>query len=91
MQGVAWIDPESFRIVRLRTDIEQPESNVGLEKETVQVIYSEVSFAQSGKTMWLPLEVTVTGQLKQYMFHNRHRYSDYRLFKVQTEQKQDNP
>ena len=91
MQGVAWIDPVSFRIIRLRTDIQQPESNVGLQKETTQVLYSEVSFAQSDKTLWLPREVTVTGQLKQYLFHNQHRYSDYRLFNVQVEQKQDKP
>ncbi len=91
LQGMAWIDPVSFRIVRLRTDIQQPESNVGLQKETTQVLYSEVSFAQSGKTLWLPREVTVTGQLQEYIFHNLHRYSDYRLFNVQVEQKQAKP
>lgn len=91
LQGVAWIDPVSFRIVRLRTDLEQPESNIGLQKETIQVLYSEVTFGKSGETLWLPLEVTVTGQLKQYVFHNQHRYSDYRLFNVQVEQKPDKP
>jgi hypothetical protein len=91
LQGVAWIDPVSFRIVRLRTDIEQPESNVGLLKETIQVLYSEVSFGKSQETLWLPQEVTVTGQLKEYLFHNQHRYSDYRLFNVQVEQKLDKP
>ena len=43
-QGVAWIDPVSFRILRLRTDIQKPELNVGLQRETTQVEYSEVSF-----------------------------------------------
>ncbi len=91
LQGVAWIDPASFRLLRLRTDIQQPEVNVGLQKETTQVVYSEVSFRQGGKTLWLPREVTVTGQLKQYLFHNQHRYSDYRLFDVQVDQKHDHP
>ena len=91
LQGVAWIDPTSFRIVRLRTDIQQAETNVGLQKETTQVLYSAVSFAQSGKTLWLPREVTVTGQLREYNFHNQHRYSDYRLFNVQIQQKQTLP
>jgi len=91
LQGVAWIDPVSFRIARLRTDIQQPESNVGLLKESIQVLYSEVSFAQGNETLWLPREVTVTGQLKEYLFHNQHRYSDYQVFKVQVEQKQDKP
>jgi hypothetical protein len=91
LQGVAWIDPVSFRIVRLRTDILRPESNVGLQQETIQVLYSEVSFGKSGETLWLPQEVTVTGHLKEYLFHNQHRYSDYRLFNVQVEQKPDKP
>jgi hypothetical protein len=91
LQGVAWIDPVNFRIVRLRTDIQQPESNVGLLKETIQVLYSEVSFGKSQETLWLPQEVTVTGQLRQYLFHNQHRYSDYRLFTVHVEQKQNKP
>ena len=91
LQGVAWIDPVKFRIVRLRTDIEQPELKVGLQNETILVQYSEVNFAKSNETLWLPQEVAVTGQLKQYIFHNLHRYSDYRLFSVQVEQKQAKP
>ena len=85
-QGVAWIDPVNFRILRLRTDIQKPELNVGLQRETTQVEYSEVTFKHGGKTLWLPREVTVTGQLNRYVFHNRHSYSDYRLFVVQTEE-----
>jgi hypothetical protein len=91
MQGVAWIDPVSFRIIRLRTDIEQPELKVGLQRETTEVEYSEVTFKQGGKTLWLPRQVTVRGQLRWYTFNNWHRYSDYRLFVVQTGEKQKNP
>ncbi|MGO8815637.1 MAG: hypothetical protein ACLQVG_13380 [Terriglobia bacterium] len=91
LQGVAWIDPVGYRVVRLRTDIQAPEPNVGLQRETTEVVYSEVSFEKSGKTMWLPHAVTVNGQLGDYVFHNLHRYSDYRLFNVQVEQKQAKP
>jgi hypothetical protein len=91
LQGVAWIDPVGYRIVRLRTDIQAPEPNVGLQRETTEVDYSEVNFEKSGKTMWLPRAVTVNGQLGDYVFHNLHRYSDYRLFNVQVEQKQAKP
>jgi len=91
LQGVAWVDPASFQILRLRTDIEQPESSVSLLKETTQIFYSEVSFRQSDKTLWLPREVTVTGHLDKYNFHNQHRYADYRLFKVQIEQTRNKP
>lgn len=90
-QGVAWIDPVSFRILRLRTDILQPELNLGLKSETTEIEYSEVTFKQGSKTLWVPREVTVTGQLDRYSFHNQHRYSDYRLFSVQSEEKLKGP
>jgi hypothetical protein len=87
VQGLAWIDPASFRIIRLRTDLEQPAPHVGLGSETTEVEYSEVTFKEGGKPLWLPREVTVSGQLKWYAFHNWHRYSDYRLFVVHVEEK----
>jgi hypothetical protein len=90
-QGVAWVDPARFRILRLRTDIQQPELHVGLQRETTEVEYSEVTFKQGGKTLWLPREVTVSGQTNQYTFYNEHRYSDYRLFIVQTSAKEKSP
>jgi hypothetical protein len=88
VQGVAWIDPAKYRILRLRTDVERPELSVGLRWETTEAEYSEVTFKEGGKTMWLPREVTVSGQLKDYTFRNQHRYSGYRFFLVQTEDKQ---
>jgi hypothetical protein len=88
VQGVAWIDPATDRILRLRTDVQRPELSVGLRWETTEVEYSEVTFKEGGKKLWLPREVTVGGQLKDYTFHNQHRYSDYRFFLVQTEDKQ---
>ncbi|MGO8731974.1 MAG: hypothetical protein ACLQVM_04170 [Terriglobia bacterium] len=91
VQGVAWIDPVSFRVLRLRTEIQQPELNVGLSKETTEVEYSRVTFKQGLKTLWLPREVTVSGQLGQYVFSNQHRYSQYRFFIVEAGEKQENP
>jgi len=91
VQGVAWIDPASFRILRLQTDLEQPEPNIGLQSETTEVEYSEVTFKEAGKTLWLPREVAVRVQLRRFSYHNWHRYSDYRLFVVRTEEKQKSP
>ncbi len=87
MQGIAWIDPVKYRILRLRTDIEMPDVHVGLTKETTEILYSEVKFQDGAKTLWLPRAVTVSGQLDKYIFHNQHRYSDYRLFNVQVDEK----
>ncbi len=91
VEGVAWIDPASYRILRLRTDIQRPELTVGLRWETTEAEYSEVTFKEGGKRLWLPREVTVSGQLNDYTFQNQHRYTDYRFFLVQTEDKSKGP
>jgi len=80
----------SFTIRRLRTDVLVPPTYIGILKVTTQILYSEVSFEQGKLKLWLPREVDVNGQLDQYRYHNQHRYSDYRHFKVQVEQK-DHP
>jgi len=91
VQGVAWIDPASFQILRLRTDIQRPEIDIGVGSETTEIQYSEVTFQQGGKTLWLPRQVMVSGQLGRDIFRNHHRYADYRFFLVETNQKQQTP
>ena len=86
VQGVAWIDPVNFRVLRLRTDLEQPDPTVSLARETTQIEYFGVTFKQGGKSLWLPRQVSVRGQIGKYVYDNSHRYSDYRLFVVQTEE-----
>jgi len=91
VQGVAWIDPVNFRILRLRTDIERPDSTVSLVRETTEIEYFEVTFKQGGKSLWLPRRVNVSGQMGRYMYQNLHNYSNYRLFVVQTEESGSRP
>lgn len=87
MQGVAWVDVKTYEIVRIRTDILQETGDVDLRQETTEVEYAPVNFQQSKQTLLVPKEVTVSGQLGRYTFHNFHRHSDYRIFKVETEEK----
>jgi VWFA-related protein len=91
LQGVAWIDPVSFAILRLRTEILEPYLHVGLRRETTEVEYSEVTFKGSDKRLWLPRQVTVSGQLRQSVFSNQHHYSQYRLFIVEAEENRKRP
>jgi hypothetical protein len=91
VHGIAWIDSTTFRIQRLRTEVLVPPTHIGALKEITQILYSEVSFEQGRLKLWLPREVDVTGQLDQYRYHNQHRYSDYRLFKVQVKENGDQP
>ena len=79
-QGVAWIDPQSSRIVRLRTDLLEPVPKVRLQRETTEISYSLVQFKEVPAPVSLPAEVTVTVDWKGRTFQNQHQYSDFKLF-----------
>ncbi len=83
VQGVAWIDPGSYQIVRMRTDLLAPQIEFDLEQLSTDISFHEVQFKGSSKMMWLPREVNVTVRYENTTFFNQHRYSDYRLFNVE--------
>jgi hypothetical protein len=83
-QGITWIDEASFRIVRLRTDLLAPRPDIGLERQTTEVHFGETRLPQTVSPLWLPQEVVVTTDMNDQFFRNVHRYSGYRLFKVET-------
>jgi hypothetical protein len=86
VQGVAWIDPDSFQIVRLHTDLLPPLQDIGLKRQTTEIEYGDVHFNQLHSTLWLPTKVTVTLDWRDEILRNRHQYSDFELFSVETEQ-----
>lgn len=85
-QGLAWIDPDAYKIVRLRTDLLKPESKIRLERQTTEITYDPVQFKQVASTVWLPSEVAVTVEWAGKTFRNMHRYSDFKLFNTGTEE-----
>lgn len=91
LEGVAWIDRESYQIVRLRTGLLTQATESGLKEETTEVRYDPVRFKGAASALWLPEEVTVTVDWKGEDFRNRHRYSDFKRFSVETEQTPGTP
>jgi len=86
LQGLAWIDPATYQIVRLRTDLLAPQPKVKLLKQTTEIQYKEVSFKETGAALWLPQDVSVTVELRGRTYHNLHRYADFKLFNVATKE-----
>jgi tetratricopeptide (TPR) repeat protein len=85
-QGVAWIDPTNFQIVRLRTDLLAPQSKLRLQRQTTEIHFKEVSFKEVATAFWLPQEVSVIVDWRGRTYRNWHRYSDYKLFNVETKE-----
>jgi hypothetical protein len=90
-QGLAWVDSTSYQIVRMRTDLLRPVAKVRLERVTTDTHFGEVHFIQSPLTVWLPREVTVTVEWNGRLLRNTHTYSEFKLFNVESSQKQKAP
>jgi hypothetical protein len=87
VQGLAWIDSETNRILRLRTDLLKPAREIRLNSQTTEIDYGEVHFAGTQASFWLPRRVVVTIEWRGKSFRNVHEYSDFRLFNVQTDER----
>ena len=82
MQGVAWIDPSDFKIVRLRTDILSPPAGVPLRQLTADIQFTEIRIAEMASPLWLPRQVVVTTSVGGVTLRETHVYSNYRLFRA---------
>jgi len=83
-QGIVWIDSNSYKIVRLRSDLLSPQPKIRLERQTTEITYQPVQFKELASAMWLPSEVAVTVEWKGRTFRNSHTYSRFKLFNVRT-------
>jgi hypothetical protein len=81
-QGVAWIDKSSFQIIRLRTDILAPPTDMGLDRQTTEVTFSEFRLPEIEKPIWLPSKVQVDAVFDGQAFRNEHLYTNYKHFHV---------
>jgi tetratricopeptide (TPR) repeat protein len=82
-QGLAWIDVQDYKILRLRTDLLKPLPEIRLTEESTQIDYQDVHFKQLAQGFWLPMDVTVTVRWEGKRLRNVHHYSDFRLFNVE--------
>jgi hypothetical protein len=90
-QGLAWIDSSTHQIVGMRTDLLAPRRDVKLARQTTEVWYQEVHFANVPQLFRLPREVLVTIEYNGQTFRNRHSYSDYVVFSVESRDKLEQP
>jgi hypothetical protein len=83
VQGIAWIDPVSFRCIRIRTDLLAPRLDIKLGRQSTDIYFGEVHFPRIVAPLWLPRQVIVTSEWRGRTFRNRHRYRDFKLFTVE--------
>jgi hypothetical protein len=82
VQGVAWIRSVDYQIIRMRTDLLAPLPP--LTRMTTTVSYAMNQLAGGPPDFWLPKQVDVTVNIGRAEYRNCHKYSDYRLFRVES-------
>ena len=92
MQGIAWVDKSNFQVVRMRTDLLAPHSEIGLDQQTTDVTLGKVQLLDVASRLWLPSDVKVYLRFKAFdwdhhqfyeqSYRNRHHYTDYRRYRV---------
>ncbi len=90
-QGVVWIDSATHQITCMQTDLLAPLTQIGLQISRTEIEYAPVHFTALDRTLWLPVKVKVVVNFRGAVYTNRHEYSDWRLFNVDTKEVHDGP
>ncbi len=82
-QGIAWIDEEDFRIIRLRTDLLAPRPDIRLKKLSSEVRFQEVRIPVQNVpvSLWLPREAKITWDFNGQVVQQVHTYSGFRTYR----------
>jgi tetratricopeptide (TPR) repeat protein len=80
-QGVAWIDKNSFQIIRIRTDL-LASVPLSLDRQTTEVKFTEAHLRDLASPLWLPSDVNLYVVFNGHVFRNKHHYSNYERFRV---------
>ena len=84
LQGIAWVDPSDFLILRLRTDLLAPVPEVSLHRWTADIQFGLTRIEQTPLPLQLPRKVTVITTIGASTIEEIHEYSGYRLFRAQS-------
>jgi tetratricopeptide (TPR) repeat protein len=91
LKGRAWIDANTFQVVRLETDLREPRQDFRLSAEHLVMEYGPVHFKSRKEVLWLPASAEYYELFRGHRFHRRHTYSDYILFSIDDKQKIGEP
>jgi len=91
LKGRAWIDANTFQVLRLETDLRGPLPDLRLSAEHLVMEYGPVHFKSRKEVLWLPAGADYYAIFRGHRFHRRHSFTDYILFSIDDKQKIGEP
>ena len=86
LKGRAWIDPGTFQVLRIETELVRPLPEVALTVNRVAISYQPVQFPSQEQELWLPKTVDLYVERQGRRYYRRHTFKDFQLFIVETTQ-----
>jgi hypothetical protein len=86
-QGILWVDKNGFQIIRMRSDLLAPDSEIRLDQLTTEVTFVGVQLQDVPNPLWLPSQVDVYIEIGGQKFRNVHHYTNYRRYRVSVKMK----
>jgi tetratricopeptide (TPR) repeat protein len=87
LKGRAWIDANSYNVVRLETDLLEPLREARLERDHMVIEYGPVQFKKTDSSLWLPVRAELYSLFRDRWYRVRHTLRDYMLFSIETRDK----
>jgi VWFA-related protein len=81
-QGILWVDKSNFQILRMRSELLEPNREIQLDELTTDITFSEVHLKDFANSLWLPDAAVVNIEIGGQRFRNMHRFQDYRRYRV---------
>jgi len=86
LKGRAWISSTNYQILRVETDLMEPIAPIRLERAHTTITYQSIEFRKRNLQLWLPQRADIYLDFHGQRWCDRHRFSDFKLFVVDTEQ-----
>ncbi len=85
LKGRAWISVSTAEVLKLETDLAEPIKDI-LKREHMMVTYRSVEFPKRSVRLRLPETAEIYMDFRGRRYRDRHSFSDYQLFSVDTGQ-----
>ena len=84
LTGVAWIDPDSGQVAKIKLALAQDMTDVGLKSLTAEIDYEPVQLPGWKQSYRFPTVATVEVETLRQRWRNIHQFSKYKRFMVDT-------
>ena len=91
LKGRAWVSSSTYDVLHLETDLREPIPGLELDRDHLAIDYGPVKFNNGQTSLWLPWYAEMYMQLHGKRYHHRHTLTNYALFSVDTDQKNNAP